>query len=85
MPGLRYGEQSLDAGLILGDSAGILHISQQGRCLLWRQGKQRAIHKHIPRPRLAAAQDEFGAADAFRCSGLVNHLTLLGRLLRAGL
>ena len=79
MPGLRHGEQSLDAGLILGDSAGILQISQQSRCLLWRQGKQRAIQKHIPRPLLAAAQDEFGAADAFRRSGLINQLALLGR------
>ena len=53
MPGLLHGEQSLDAGLIMGDSAGILQISQQGHGLLWRQGKQRAIQKHIPRPLLA--------------------------------
>ena len=53
MPGLRHREQTLDAGLILGDSAGIVHISQQDRCLLWRQGEQRAIQKHIPRPLLA--------------------------------
>ena len=68
MPGLRHGEQSLNAGLILGGSAGILQIRQQGRGLLWRQGKQRAIEEHILRPLLAAAQDEFGAADAFRGS-----------------
>ena len=53
MPGLRHGEQSLDAGLIKGGSAGILQISQHGRGLLWRQGKQRAIQKHIPLPHLA--------------------------------
>jgi len=53
-------------------SAGILQIRQQGRGLLWRQGKQRAIKEHILRPLLAAAQDEFGAADAFRGSGLIN-------------
>jgi hypothetical protein len=62
-----------------GTSASKIASSQQGRCLLWRQGKQRAIQKHIPRPLLAAAKNEFGPADAFRCSGLVNHLTLLGR------
>jgi hypothetical protein len=55
MTGLRHGEHSLDAHLILGDSAGILHISQQILGLLWGQGKQRAIPKHIPRPLLAAA------------------------------
>jgi hypothetical protein len=60
-------------------SAGTLQIRQQGRGLLWRQGKQRAIKEHILRPLLAAAQDEFGAADAFRGSGLINQLALLGR------
>ena len=53
MPGLRHGEQSLDAGLIQGGSARILKISQQGRGLLWRQEKQRAIQKYIPLPHLA--------------------------------
>jgi hypothetical protein len=35
-----------------GTSASKIAISQQGRCLLWRQGKQRAIQKPIPRPQL---------------------------------
>jgi hypothetical protein len=38
--------------------------------------KKRAIEEHIPRPLLAAAQDEFGAADAFRRSGLIDQLAL---------
>jgi hypothetical protein len=68
MPGLGHGEQALDAGLILGGSAGILQIRQQDHGLLRCQGKKGAIEQHIPRPLLAAAQDEFGAADAFRRS-----------------
>jgi hypothetical protein len=50
MPGQRKVEQALDAGLILGGSAGILQISQQGRGLPWRQGEQCAIQEHIARP-----------------------------------
>jgi hypothetical protein len=60
-------------------SAGIPQIRQQGRGLLWREEKQRAIKEHILRSLLAAAQNEFGAADAFRGSGLINQLALLGR------
>jgi len=79
MPGLRHGEHTPDRGLILGGSVGIVQIGQQGLGLIRRQGKQRAIAEHVPRPFLAAAQDEFGAADPFRCSSLINQLTLLSR------
>jgi hypothetical protein len=41
--------------------------------------KQRAIQEYIPRPLLAAAQDELSTADAFRGSGVINQLALLGR------
>ena len=68
MPGLRQVEQTLDAGLILGGSAGIPQIRQQGFGLLRREGEQRAIQEQIPRPLLAAVQDEFGAAEARGCS-----------------
>ena len=78
MPGLRQLEQALDAGLILGGSAGIPQIRQQGCGLIQRQGKQRVIEEHIPCPLLAVAQDEFGAADAFRGTSLIDQLALLG-------
>ena len=63
-------------------SLGLLHIgqiSQQGLALLRAEREEGLIQQHRLGTFLAAAQDEFGATDAFCRGGMINQLPLFGR------